>query len=154
VKYEPGTLSAKGYDANGNVIARTKEETTGDAAQIRLTPDRSAINADGEDVAVFTVAGLDAQGRVVPVANDKIRFAVEGAGRIIGVGNGDPACHEPDKVADGAPWSRSLFNGLAQIIVQSTRDAGEFKLTASSDGLQPATAVAQTQACKPQPTVP
>jgi beta-galactosidase len=154
VKYEPGTLSANGYDANDNVIARTKQETTGDAAQIRLTPDRSAINADGEDVAVFTVAGLDAQGRVVPVANDKIRFAVEGAGRIIGVGNGDPACHEPDKVADGAPWSRSLFNGLAQIIVQSTRDAGEFKLTASSDGLQPATAVAQTQACKPQPTVP
>ena len=37
------------------------------------------------------------------------------------------------------PWSRSLFNGLAQIIVQSTRDAGEIKLTATADGLKPAT---------------
>ncbi len=64
VKYAPGTLSAKGYDAAGNVIAETKVETTGDATQIQLTPDRKTINADGEDVSVFTVSALDAQGRV------------------------------------------------------------------------------------------
>ena len=52
------------------------------------------------------------------------------------------------------PWSRSLFNGLAQIIVQSTRGAGEFKLTASSNGLKPATAVEQTLPCTPRPSVP
>jgi beta-galactosidase len=51
-------------------------------------------------------------------------------------------------------WSRSLFNGLAQIIVQSTRDAGEFKLSASADGLTPATAVVETQPCPPRPFVP
>ena len=56
--------------------------------------------------------------------------------------------------ATAPPWSRSLFNGLAQIIVQSTRDAGEFKLTASADGLTPATAVVQTQPCTPRPSVP
>jgi beta-galactosidase len=44
-----------------------------------------------------------------------------------------------------APWSRSLFNGLAQVIVQSTRDAGEIKLTATADGLAPATASLQTK---------
>jgi len=51
------------------------------------------------------------------------------------------------------PWARSLFNGLAQIIVQSTRDAGEIKLTATADGLTPAMAVVQTQPCTPQPSV-
>ena len=56
--------------------------------------------------------------------------------------------------ASAPPWSRSLFNGLAQIIVQSTREAGEFKLTASADGLAPATAVVQTQPCAPRPFVP
>ena len=61
-----------------------------------LTPDRIAIKADGEDVAVFTVAVTDAQGRVVPVAGDKVNFELTGPGRIIGVGNGDPSCHEPD----------------------------------------------------------
>ena len=52
------------------------------------------------------------------------------------------------------PWSRSLFNGLAQIIVQSTRDAGEIKLTATADGLTPATTVGKTQPCVPRPSMP
>ncbi len=156
VKYAPGTLSAKGFDAAGKVIAETKVETTGDATQIQLTPDRKSINADGEDVAVFTVSALDAQGRTVPLAQNKINFTIEGAGKIIGVGNGDPACHEPDTfAAEVAPqWSRSLFNGLAQIIVQSTRDAGEFKLTASAADLRSAAATVQTQRCAPRPSAP
>ncbi len=107
MKYAPGTLSAKGFDAAGNVIAETKVETTGDATQIQLTPDRKTINADGEDVAVFTVSALDAQGRAVPVAQNKINFAIEGAGKIIGVGNGDPSCHEPDVFVPTAP-ARSI----------------------------------------------
>jgi len=302
VNYTPGTLSAKGFDDAGNLIAETKVETTGDATQIQLTPDRKIINADGEDLSVFTVSAVDAQGRVVPVAQNRINFAIEGAGKIIGVGNGDPSCHEADVfvptvptrsvavndwrwqlamvphhssavpeyandfddsawntfnantssgeltiktpdttaiyrahftltdenlkgagaqicfggcddegwyfvnkqfigeshdwqaqpifdikrfihagdnvVAVGVnngpgqgglnpnvtvriighasvpPWSRSLFNGLAQIIVQSTREVGEIKLTASADALAPATAVLETQPCRQRPAVP
>jgi beta-galactosidase len=52
------------------------------------------------------------------------------------------------------PWARSLFNGLAQIIVQSTKDAGEIKLTATADGLTPATASVQTKLGAPRPSVP
>jgi len=52
------------------------------------------------------------------------------------------------------PWSRSLFNGLAQIIVQSTKDAGEIKLTATADGLAPATITVNTQPSKLRPFVP
>jgi len=55
-------------------------------------------------------------------------------------------------VANG--WSRSVFNGLAQVIVQSTKDAGEIKLTASADGLQPVTATITTQAGPSRPSVP
>jgi hypothetical protein len=43
---------------------------------------------------------------------------------------------------------------LAQIIVQSTRDAGEIKLTATADGLAPATTVVKTQPCAPRPSMP
>jgi beta-galactosidase len=53
-----------------------------------------------------------------------------------------------------APWARSLFNGLAQVIVQSTKDAGEIKLTAAADGLTPATTSVQTQPCVPRPAMP
>ncbi|MBK9989260.1 MAG: DUF4982 domain-containing protein [Verrucomicrobia bacterium] len=155
VKYAPGTLSAKGYDQAGKIIVETKVETTGEAAQIVLTPDRSTIDADGQDVAVFTVAAVDAQGRVVPLAQNKVNFALTGAGKIIGVGNGDPNCHEPDVfVGPQARWSRSLFNGLAQIIVQSTREAGEIQLTASADGLTPSTTTVQIQPCTLRPSVP
>jgi beta-galactosidase len=299
VKYQPGTLSAKGYDADGKVIAETKEETTGNAAAIQLTPDRSTINADGEDVSVIKVSALDAQGRAVPVSTNLIHFELSGPGKILGVGNGDPSCHEPDtfiaqpsvktvlfndwrwKLAElpargaSAPeyaadfddaaweqtssagedtqlkegqsavfrqhlqvtaeqlaqpdieiqfgriddngwvfvngrrvgeshdwqdspvypiknflhegdnviavgvrnesgdgglvlgmnvefvrqpvapaWSRSLFNGLAEILVQSTQSAGEIRLTASADDLQPATVSIQTSPCTPRPSMP
>jgi beta-galactosidase len=69
-------------------------------------PDRAEIHADGEDVAVVTVAAVDAQGRVVPTANVPIEFTLSGPGRIVGVGNGDPASHEPD-VFVGAPAARA-----------------------------------------------
>ena len=96
VKYAPGTLSAKGYDDTGAVIAETKVQTTGPAVALQLTPDRSTISADGTDVSVFTVSAMDAQGLPVPVATNLVHFALAGAGKILGVGNGDPSCHEPD----------------------------------------------------------
>jgi beta-galactosidase len=107
VKYAPGTLSAKGFDYAGKVIAETKVETTGEPVAIQLTPNRSTIKADGEDVSVITVSATDAQGHAVPVAQNKINFALEGAGKIIGVGNGDPSSHEPDTFVSNMPL-RSL----------------------------------------------
>ncbi len=99
VPYEPGTLSAKGYK-DGKVSVEAKEETTGDPASVALSADRSAIQADGEDVSVVTVQALDAQGRPIPTASNEIQFSLEGPGKIIGVGNGDPICHEPDRYFD------------------------------------------------------
>jgi beta-galactosidase len=298
VKYAPGTLSAKGYNG-GKIVAEAKVETTGEPASVQLTPDRSAINADGENVSIFTVSVADAQGRIVPDASNLIQFALDGPGRILGVGNGDPSCHEPDvfvpqpptrsvAINDGwrwtkvpkandsklaelkadfddsawaaanlksetgpleerdqavfrakiqvseqdltapvvelrfgaidedgwvyvngrkvgeshdwqapsaldvkpflhpgentiavalenwngagglnkgvtlgfqekapAPqWQRSVFNGLAQIIVQSTKEPGEIKLTGRADGLSPATVSVQSQPCTPRLAVP
>ena len=97
----------------------------------------------------------DAQARMVPTANNAISFGITGPGKIIGVGNGDPASHEPDQfIAPSSTWRRSLFNGLAQVIVQTTGEPGEIKLTAKSDGLTPATATLQSQASTPRPSVP
>ncbi len=128
VPYAPGTLLARGY-RDGALIQITQLETTGAAAKLVLTPDRSTIHADGAEVAVFSVSTVDAQGRHVPTANNFVQLSVTG-GRIIGVGNGDPSSHEPDKAS-----ARSLFNGYAQVIVQATREAGSMKLIARSEGL-------------------
>jgi beta-galactosidase len=95
VPYAAGTLSAKGY-VNDQVVAETKVETAGAPTSVQLAVNRGTINADGEDVSVITVSATDAQGNPVPVANNLIHFQLSGPGKIIGVGNGDPACHEPE----------------------------------------------------------
>jgi beta-galactosidase len=111
VKYVPGTLSAKGYN-DGKVVAQTKVETTGQPAAIQLMGDRTIIKADGEDLSLITVSVADAQGRIVPGANNLVHFELSGPGKIIGVGNGDPACHEPDVYLTKYPvHSQSLDEG-------------------------------------------
>ena len=132
VKYSPGKLVAKGV-RKGQALEATRV-TTGAPAVIRLSADRDSLVADKADLAVVTVEVLDVAGRVVPTAGNKIAFKLAGPAALIGVGNGDPSCHEPDK-GD----SRSVFNGLAQAIVQTTRKAGEITLEATSPGLRPAT---------------
>ncbi len=124
VKYEPGVLEARGTK-DGKVVLTEKRETTGDPVAIRLTSDRTEINADGQDVAILTVEVLDKEGRAIPTASNKISFRVSGEGSFIGVGNGDPNCQESDKEPE-----RSLFNGLAQVIVQSTKNSGTITVEA------------------------
>ena len=109
VKYAPGILSAKGYN-HGQVVMETRVETTGDATTLQLKPDRSTINADGEDVSVFTVSAMDAQGRSVPVAQNMVHFDVTGSGKILGVGNGDPSSHEPDTFVTEPPIKQKPAN--------------------------------------------
>lgn len=139
VNYAPGALVARGFNG-GKLIAEAKQETVGAPAGIRLTPDRANIRADGEDVSILTVEIVDAQGRVAPVADNEVSFQVNGPGRIIGVGNGDPSCHEPDKSSQ-----RRAFNGLAQVIVQAMKQPGEISLTASSPALAPASVVIRAE---------
>jgi beta-galactosidase len=154
VKYEPGTIEAKALITihNGDVgINQTlvdKWETTGAATRIVLRPDRSRISADGEDVSLMTIEIVDAQGRRVPTAGNEVTFQVSGKGRLIGVGNGDPSCHEPDK-AD----KRSAFNGLAMAMVQAAKEAGEIRVMATSPGLESATVIVNAAPATPRPAV-
>jgi beta-galactosidase len=99
VAYKPGSLLARGY-RDGKEVVSDRVETAGEPATINLVPDRAIINADGEDVSIISVEVRDAHGRIVPTASDEITFMLEGPGRIIGVGNGDPSSHEPDKYID------------------------------------------------------
>lgn len=145
-RYEPGVIEARGYKS-GKLALTEKRETTGPSVSIRLTADRTLIDADGEDIAVLTVEALDKEGRSVPIAQNKILFKIIGDGALIGVGNGNPNCHESDKKPE-----RSLFNGLAQVILQSTKTAGAIEITAKSAGLAPATLTINTRQAKPRPS--
>ena len=150
VPYAPGELRAKGWK-QGRLVTATVE-TTGEPMTLRLTPDRASIRADGEDAVVMNVTALDAKGREVPIADNLVQFEVKGSGRIIGVGNGDPSSHEPDKYLSGA-YQRRLFNGKCQVIVQATKEAGTISLTASSAGLKSATVSVSAGAAALRPRI-
>lgn len=99
VPYAPGQLTARGYKG-GQLVATETVATTGNGSAVRLTVDRPRIRADGDDVAVVRVSVVDREGRTVPTAQNRLRFEVEGAARLIGMGNGDPGSHEADKPAE------------------------------------------------------
>ncbi len=152
VKYAPGALEARG-SRNGQVVLTQRRETTGVPAKLVLRPDRQKISADGEDVSVIAVEVLDRQGRQVPVASNEVTFKTTGPGRLIGVGNGDPSCHEPDKPGSPTEGRRSAFNGLCMALVQASKQPGEIRIEASAPGLEAASVVIQTEAAKLRPAV-
>jgi len=148
--YEPGIIEAKGIK-NGKEFFQ-KIKTTGETYTVILSPDRKIINADGEDISIVNVKAIDSEGNEVPTANESLVFEIKGNGKIIGVGNGNPSSHEPDKYLKGN-YKRSLFNGKCQVILQSTKDAGEIILTARSERLKTASVVINTQKSELRPFV-
>jgi len=147
VKYAPGAIEARGFKG-GQPVMTVKRETTGPAAQLAIAADRRELAADGEDTAIFAVEVQDSQGRYAPLADNAVTFRVSGPGRLIGVGNGDPASHESDK-GD----SRKAFCGRCAAIVQSTRSAGEITVEATSPGLKAASVRVLSKEVKLRPQV-
>jgi beta-galactosidase len=133
VPYAPGTLIARGYK-DGKLQAEEKVETTGDPAALKLTPDRTTINPDGEDVSVITVAVTDAQGRVVPVADNLVNFEISGGGRMIGVGSGDPSSHEPDVYLNYGNDKEVTLNNWRMLAVPDTKNRPEIAESFSDTG--------------------
>jgi beta-galactosidase len=148
VPFVSGELTATGWK-QGRQTMTTTVRTTGHATGLRLVPDKPQLKADGEDALVVRAEVIDAHGQVVPNAGNEIVFVVQGPAQILGVGNGDPSCHEPDHNN-----VRSAFNGLCQVIIQSVRKPGRVTLTARADGLAPAVVELETMEVTPRAWMP
>lgn len=138
VPYAPGRIEARAM-RGGKLVATAVHETAGAPVALRLTPARTVMAGDDEDAQPITIDAIDARGRHVPTANLMTRFTVEGAA-LLGVGNGDPNSHEPEQFA-GPEGTRSLFNGLAQLIVRAGTGRGRITVRATAPGLKPAVLV-------------
>lgn len=133
VVYEPGELTLKTWRA-GKPWATARVETAGPATSLLLQADRSAIAADGSDLAFVTLRITDALGRTVPRADTRIRFSLDGPGDIVATDNGDATSFEPFPSA-----SRRAFSGQALVIVRGRAgQAGRLTLRADADGLSSA----------------
>jgi len=129
VPFAPGKLVAVAR-RDGREVARDELDTAGAPAAIRLTPDKRRIAAGGRSLSYLTVAVVDADGVLVPDADDAISFDVRGAGRLVGLDNGREESAENYKAS-----TREAFNGKALAIVQSGDRSGPITVSASAPGL-------------------
>jgi len=130
VVYEKGELKVITYK-NGKVWAEDVMKTTDSPARISMQADRANIKADGQDLSFITVKITDKNGLMVPRSKNSLRFEIEGAGEIVATDNGDAT-----DLSSFQSKNRKAYNGMALVIVRSTKKSGKIKVKAFSDGLK------------------
>ncbi len=144
VVYAPGTLEVVSYK-NGRRWASDVVKTAQAPARLEAQPDRSEIRADGRDLSFVTVRVVDQGGILVPRADNRIRFTIDGPGEIVATDNGDPTSFEPFQAPE-----RKAFGGLCLVIVRAKAgQPGRIRVTAAGEGLRPATASITAAARRP-----
>lgn len=131
VPFAPGILEARGIFEGKEM--KTKIETSGEAAGIRLHSDRTLLHADPMDLAYVTVEIVDNQGRLVPDAVNQVEFSLQGEGEILAVDNGLQTSMELFKAS-----RRSAHKGRCLAIIKSSGQEGQIQIRAESEGLEPA----------------
>ncbi len=137
--YKKGTLKAVGY-TKGKKVAASALQSSGQVTSIKLSPDRSEISANDQDISYITVELVDSDGNRNPKADNLIKFKIEGEGTILAVGNANPNSIESNQSPQRKAW-----RGRCLVIVKSNGKPGIIKVTASSYNLQGATAYIKTE---------
>lgn len=130
IKYEKGELCAVAYDGDGNEIARDVRRSFGDTAILRLMPDKTELKANGEDLIFVDISAYDKDGEFVANANNRAFVSVSGAGRLVGLDNGDSTDYEQYKGV-----SRRLFSGKLLAVIAAKTESGDISVKVTSPGL-------------------
>lgn len=131
IPYEPGELKAIAYNKNNQVIATDRKHSFGDAVEISTKIDKNTLYADGQDLVFVEIGAVDAQGYPVENARNRVEIAVTGAGRLVGLDNGDSTDYDQYKGT-----SRRLFSGKLMAIIAATNEVGTINVTVTSNGLK------------------
>ncbi len=130
VPYQKGTIKAVAYDEMNNVIAEDSHTSFEDAKNIVLAPDKTVMRADGEDLIFVTVSVSDCDGNPVENATNRMHVTVIGAGRLLGMDNGDSTDIDQYKGS-----SKRLFSGKLLVVIGARTEPGEICLKVTSPGL-------------------
>ena len=134
VTYKPGTLTAKGYDSSGNVVATdTVTSSTGTPAKVALTAYKGTVDVSTDDLVFVSCQVQDANGVPVPTASNKVTFTCTG-GTVLGTDNGHGACVEPLRSN-----VKSAFSGKVLCVCRHDGKVGDLTVTAKADGVETAT---------------
>lgn len=139
VKYAPGEIKVVAYDADGKKAMEKVVRTAGKAVALKMTPDRTVLDADGNDLSFINVSLVDNEGNPVPVDNRLVTVKVTGAGSFRAVANGDPTCLEPFHKPQ-----MHLFSGQMTVLVQSGTEPGSITVEVSAKGVKKAALTLRT----------
>lgn len=128
--YEKGKLVAVAYDENNNIIASDEKSSFGDAKQIVLKADKTELKADGCDLVFVEISANDAAGNHVYNATNRINISVKGAGRLVGIDNGDSTDYDSYKGSN-----KRLFSGKLLAIIAAKTKPGLINISVTSPGL-------------------
>lgn len=137
--YRPGRLEAVSYGADGMEISRAGLNTAGKSECLKILPEEMEIKADGEDLAFLPIHVTDEDGNLNMMTDKKITVTIEGPGKLLAVGSGQPETEE--RFSDG---SYTSWHGRVLAIVKSTKESGMIKVTASAEGMGTATTEIRT----------
>ncbi|MCM3204132.1 glycoside hydrolase family 2 TIM barrel-domain containing protein [Paenibacillus illinoisensis] len=141
VPYEEGELKAIAYDENGEIIATDVQRSYTDAQKVRLQADKEQLQANGTDLIFVEIQVEDEAGNPVQNANNRVQVKVTGAGRLLGLDNGDSTDYDPYK-----GLSRRLFSGKLMAIIGAKHEPGSIRIEVTSEGLQGAAAEFESKA--------
>lgn len=130
VPFEPGVLRVVGHFADGSECSEVLH-TPSDPAAVVMTSDKETLLADGRDIAFVEISTVDVNGIPVGNARNLIRVEVSGAGRLVGLDNGDSTDYDSYKGDN-----RRLFSGKLLAMIESTLEPGEITVRAYSEGLE------------------
>jgi beta-galactosidase len=140
IKYADGKLLAIAYN-NGKDVAHHQIETVGKAVRLSALPEDTSWQADGTDLMHVRIEAIDSKGRRVPMAQDELKFTVEGDAQIVAVSNGDINSEELN-VTD----HRRLYNGSALVILRAGKTPSKITLKTSSAAFKTIATKLQTSA--------
>lgn len=140
VVYQPGEIKVIAYDAEGRPAEEKTVKTAGKAAAVKLTPDRTVLKADGEDLCYVNVSLTDKDGNPVPCDSRLVKVKVSGAGSFEAIANGDPTCLEPFQQPQ-----MHLFSGQLTVIVRSAETPGDISIEVSGKGVRKGVVIIRTE---------
>lgn len=141
--YQKGELRAVAYDQNNHIIAEDIQHSFSDAAELMLKPDKQQLMADGRDLIFVEVSMEDSIGNSVHNANNRVNVKVTGAGRLIGLDNGDSTDYDSYKGT-----SRRLFSGKLLAIIAAKTTSGDIYMEVASVGLPTAHMTFRAEECE------
>lgn len=143
VPYAPGQLRAVVYDAAGSAVAEDTVTSFGDSAAITLRAEDAALRADARDMTFVEIGMVDRDGNPVCNANDRVHVSVTGAGRLLGLDNGDSADCDGYKTT-----TRRLFSGKLLAMVGALDTPGTLRIEVTAPGMAPAVLELPVTACE------